>query len=127
MAELVDALDSKSSDSNVVRVRFPPSVQMIAGGCFYSSLFYFSGSMIFSVYILQSTVKNYIYVGITDNIDRRLFQHNHGLNPTTKPYTPFLLIHSEHFETRQAAREKEKYFKTSAGKRFIRKYYLKIQ
>ena len=26
MAELVDALDSKSSDSNVVRVRFPPPV-----------------------------------------------------------------------------------------------------
>ena len=27
VAELVDALDSKSSDSNIVRVRFPPSVQ----------------------------------------------------------------------------------------------------
>ena len=26
MAELVDALDSKSSDSNIVRVRFPPRV-----------------------------------------------------------------------------------------------------
>ena len=27
VAELVDALDSKSSNSNVVRVRFPPPVQ----------------------------------------------------------------------------------------------------
>jgi hypothetical protein len=27
VAELVDALDSKSSDSNIVWVRFPPSVQ----------------------------------------------------------------------------------------------------
>ena len=27
MVELVDALDSKSSESNLVRVRFPPSVQ----------------------------------------------------------------------------------------------------
>jgi hypothetical protein len=27
VAELVDALDSKSSDGNIVRVRFPPSVQ----------------------------------------------------------------------------------------------------
>lgn len=26
VAELVDALDSKSSDSNIVRVRFPPLV-----------------------------------------------------------------------------------------------------
>ena len=26
VAELVDALDSKSSDSNIVRVRFPPKV-----------------------------------------------------------------------------------------------------
>ena len=28
VAELVDALDSKSSDSNIVRVRFPPRVLM---------------------------------------------------------------------------------------------------
>ena len=27
VAELVDALDSKSSDSNIVRVRFPPRAQ----------------------------------------------------------------------------------------------------
>jgi hypothetical protein len=27
VAELVDALDSKSSDGNIVRVRFPPSVR----------------------------------------------------------------------------------------------------
>jgi hypothetical protein len=34
VAELVDALDSKSSNSNVVRVRFPPPVQnKIIRGC----------------------------------------------------------------------------------------------
>ena len=31
MAELVDALDSKSSSGNRVRVRFPPSVLSLAG------------------------------------------------------------------------------------------------
>ncbi len=39
VAELVDALDSKSCDSNVVRVRFPPLVQkVLAIRLFYGSL-----------------------------------------------------------------------------------------
>jgi len=42
VAELVDALDSKSSDSNIVRVRFPPSVLKNPAdsvGFFYALMF----------------------------------------------------------------------------------------
>ena len=35
VAELVDALDSKSSDSNIVRVRFPPLVQSLSNKTFW--------------------------------------------------------------------------------------------
>ena len=30
--------------------------------------------------------RNYIYVGITDNIERRFLQHNNGENKSTKAY-----------------------------------------
>ncbi|HRU69066.1 MAG TPA: GIY-YIG nuclease family protein [Bacteroidia bacterium] len=43
-------------------------------------------------YVIKSLPKNYIYIGITDNLKRRLNQHNLGYNKTTKPYAPFILI-----------------------------------
>jgi len=61
------------------------------------------------VYALSSTTRNYIYVGLTDNIQRRINQHNAGKSKTTKPYRPFVLIYSETFETRLEARAREKY------------------
>ncbi|PJA97150.1 MAG: endonuclease, partial [Ignavibacteriales bacterium CG_4_9_14_3_um_filter_34_10] len=45
------------------------------------------------VYAISSKNRNYIYVGITDNIARRINQHNKGYNKTTKPYLPFELIY----------------------------------
>jgi len=72
------------------------------------------------VYALSSQTRNYIYVGLTDNLMRRTHQHNSGLNPTTKPYAPFILIFSEAFLTRPEARRKEKYLKTGHGKAFLR-------
>jgi len=76
--------------------------------------------MMFYVYAIKSESKNYIYVGLTDNLERRLSEHNSGKNKTTKPYRPFVLIHSENFETRVQAREREKYLKSGIGKDFLR-------
>ena len=74
----------------------------------------------FYVYAISSRVKSYIYVGLTDNLERRLKQHFDGRSKTTRPYRPFELIYSETKETRIAAREREKYFKTSKGKDYLR-------
>ena len=68
------------------------------------------------VYAISSIHRNYIYVGLTDNIERRVSEHNSGRNKTTKPYSPFLLIHFEECATRIEAREKEKYYKSGIGK-----------
>jgi len=65
-------------------------------------------------------MRNYIYVGLTDNIERRLNQHNKGENKTTKPYLPFELILKEIFDSRIEARKKEKYLKSGIGKEFLR-------
>jgi len=57
---------------------------------------------------------------MTNDIGRRVKEHNNGYNKTTKPYRPFTLIYSEEFHTRNLAREKEKFLKAGSGKKFLR-------
>jgi len=73
------------------------------------------------VYALKSEGFNYIYVGITDDLERRLSQHNKGYNKSTKPYLPFRLFYSEKFDTRPEARTREIFLKNASGKRYLRK------
>ncbi|WP_073217783.1 GIY-YIG nuclease family protein [Aequorivita viscosa] len=75
----------------------------------------------FFVYAISSLSKNYIYVGMTDDIDRRLKQHNGGYERTTKPYCPYILLYSEVAGNRVDARLREKYWKSGTGKRQLRK------
>jgi putative endonuclease len=55
----------------------------------------------FYVYAIRSLVRAYIYVGLTNIIERRLDQHNKGENRSTKAYKPFKLIYSEMLQTRK--------------------------
>jgi len=71
-------------------------------------------------YAIKSLNRNYIYVGISNNVDRRLLQHNKGHNKSTKPYGPFFLFYIEQLTNRIDAREREKYLKTASGKRFLK-------
>ncbi len=73
------------------------------------------------VYAIKSTVRNYIYVSITNSLKRRLDEHNRGLNRTTKPYTPFVLIFEETVASRPEAREREIYLKSGVGKEFLKR------
>jgi len=73
-----------------------------------------------NVYAIKSITRNNIYVGMTDNIDRRLKQHNGGENRSTKVYAPFTLIYTETFATRPEARTREKYLKGGTGKEFLK-------
>lgn len=73
----------------------------------------------FFVYAIKSEVRNYIYVGLTDNVERRLTQHNAGYGRATKSYRPFKLVLVEEFSTRIDARKREKYLKSGVGKENI--------
>ena len=72
------------------------------------------------VYSMLSLTKNYIYVGISDNPERRIKQHNLGYNKTTKPYKPFSVLMIEKYKTRTEARVREKYLKSGIGKEFLK-------
>ena len=75
----------------------------------------------YSVYAIKSKDRNYIYVGLTNNLSRRLNEHNAGRNKTTRPYKPFFLIHVEEYETRMEARNREKYLKSGIGKDYLKR------
>jgi putative endonuclease len=78
----------------------------------------------FYVYVLRSVEFGRFYVGLTDNVERRLKEHNSCKVSSTKSYAPWVLIFVEKFETRQEARGREKYLKGGSGKEYIKKNYL---
>ncbi|MBI2416355.1 MAG: GIY-YIG nuclease family protein [Ignavibacteriales bacterium] len=73
----------------------------------------------FTVYALKSINHNFIYVGMTEDLEARIERHNKGYNKSTKHFAPFRLIYSELCQNGVAAREREKYRKSSSGKRFL--------
>ena len=75
--------------------------------------------MIF-VYAISSLSQNYIYVGMTQDIEGRIKRHNDGRERTTRFYKPFELIYSEVCETRSKARVQEKFWKSGIGKEKLR-------
>ncbi len=76
--------------------------------------------MHYTVYAIKSKGRNYIYVWLTNNLERRFNEHNLGKEKTTRPYSPFKLIYSEKFKTRIEARIKEKYLKSGCWKEFLK-------
>jgi len=80
---------------------------------------------IYFTYILQSKKDNNIYIGITDNTERRLAQHNAGKNLSTKYRAPFILIYKENHSNRSEARKREKFLKSGCGREWIKENILR--
>jgi putative endonuclease len=74
----------------------------------------------FYVYALKSLSRNYVYIGMTSDPDRRINDHNVGYNNTTKPYKPFSVILFEEYPTRNLARLREKYLKSGVGRAYLK-------
>ncbi|MBR8535025.1 GIY-YIG nuclease family protein [Carboxylicivirga sediminis] len=77
----------------------------------------------FYVYVIKSQVQDWIYVGLSDNVERRIHEHNSGWGRSTKLYRQFKLLFVENYPDRPSARIREKYLKSASGKRFIRKKF----
>ena len=74
----------------------------------------------FYAYVLKSIKHDYYYKGHCQDLQRRLTQHNSGMTVSTKPYTPFKIVYYETFATEEEAINREKYFKSSAGRRYLK-------
>ena len=78
----------------------------------------------FYTYVLLSLKDDAHYIGYTNNLRKRLEEHNSGKNLSTKSRRPLKLIYFEACLNEDDAKQREKYLKTGIGKRFI-KYRLK--
>jgi putative endonuclease len=68
--------------------------------------------MMFWVYILASQPGGTLYVGVTNNLVRRIFEHREGLvRGFTKRYGVKMLVYFEQHETAIAAIQREKNIK----------------
>ena len=72
------------------------------------------------VYVIKSEKNGNLYKGLTKDLKVRLKEHNSGKTKSTKAYAPWILSYYEKFDNVAEARKREKYFKTAAGRRFIK-------
>ncbi len=72
------------------------------------------------VYALRSERDKGLYIGMSTDVKRRLAEHNRGYNRSTASRAPFKLIHVEQCESREAAREREKFLKSGMGRDILR-------
>ena len=77
--------------------------------------------MSFFVYVLKSSVDERLYKGHTQNIEKRIKEHNAGKTFSTKKYIPWTLVYFEEFDTRDDAILRERYFKSGVGREFLAK------
>ena len=78
------------------------------------------------VYLLFSEKDHKTYVGSTDNIERRIVEHNNGKNFSTRNRRPLKLIYKEEFNTLLEARSREKYLKTRKGRKELKAIFEKL-
>ena len=74
----------------------------------------------FYAYVLKSVHHDYYYKGHCENMEIRLKEHNAGMTKSISNKVPFEIIYYETFQTREEAINREKYFKTAAGRRVLK-------
>jgi putative endonuclease len=74
----------------------------------------------YCVYVLQSEKDLLLYHGFTTNLENRIEDHNAGKTISTSKRRPLRLVYCEFFMSKTDALRREKYFKTTAGKRMLK-------
>ncbi len=73
------------------------------------------------VYVLLSLKDEKKYVGYTNDINKRIIEHREGMVFSTKYRRPLVLIYLEGCRNKEDACRREKYLKTTDGRRFLAK------
>ena len=79
--------------------------------------------MDFYTYVLLSFRNDDIYIGSTENIEKRVHLHNNGKVKSTKGYRPWKLLECHKFNTRSEAVNHERFLKTHQQKEILKKKY----
>jgi predicted GIY-YIG superfamily endonuclease len=76
------------------------------------------------VYLLRSVSHpGQTYIGITDNLKRRLQDHNSGDSPHTSKYRPWDMVTAVEFADDAKAAEFEQYLKSGSGRAFAARHF----
>jgi putative endonuclease len=73
-------------------------------------------------YVLYSDKNVSFYIGSTNDLGKRFFQHNKGKVASTRPFRPYRLIYVEEFATKADALKREKSLKSSVGRRYLKQF-----
>lgn len=79
-----------------------------------------------TVYLLLSQKDRKSYLGSTDNLEKRINEHNSGNCKSTKYRRPLELIYKEDFKTLNEARIRERYLKSRTGRKELKSIFKKI-
>jgi putative endonuclease len=79
-----------------------------------------SNIIMYYIYILLNEAKSRTYTGVTDDVNKRLAEHNAGRVKSSQPYRPYKVVHIESFETLSEARQMEKFYKSTTGRRRLK-------
>jgi putative endonuclease len=71
------------------------------------------------VYVLRDDFGK-TYKGMTANINQRLLEHKRGYTKSTRHLKNPMVVYSEEFPNRASARQREKYLKSAAGRKFLK-------
>ena len=75
-----------------------------------------------TVYVLKSISSDIFYTGMTEDLERRLSEHNAGKSKFTSGHRPWVVMYSETQPDWKSARIREKYLKTTTGKKWLMKF-----
>ena len=73
----------------------------------------------YNVYILRSKKDGRYYVGHTDDLERRMMEHENGKSPYTRNRGPWILVKVEEYETRSEAMKREREIKRRKSRGYI--------
>ncbi len=77
-----------------------------------------------TVYLIRSiSHPGQVYVGVTSDLDRRMWDHNAGRSPHTSKHMPWELGVAGHFTDERKANAFERYLKTGSGRAFAKRHF----
>lgn len=76
--------------------------------------------MLYYTYLLRSKNEGKWYTGVTNNLRKRLYQHNNGKSSYTKSRGSYELIYYEASKSEEDAGSREVYLKSGMGKRYLK-------
>ncbi len=70
-------------------------------------------------YIIKSQKNGKYYIGSSDDVNRRLLDHNWSRTPSTKTGIPWVLVYFESFDSRSEAMKREYEIKAKKSRNYI--------